>query len=96
MNKEWSIEILAKALNMYCNLCIKTQTQHNNIQIKLLKSRAGSGDEMTLALVRDLQDQLLHFERQLVTKATDSRSDPDSGMVLLKLKQNTLLKYIVA
>ena len=77
---------------MYCHLCIKTQTQHNNIQIKLLKSRAGSGDEMTLALVRDLQDQLLHFECQLVTKATDSRSDPDSGMVLLKLKQITLLK----
>ncbi|KAH3831342.1 uncharacterized protein LOC127880025 [Dreissena polymorpha] len=55
-------------------------------KIKRLKSQAMSGDEMTLTLVHDLQDQLQHFERQLLEKERElkgfkpdyeSRSDPE-------------------
>ncbi|XP_053399085.1 uncharacterized protein LOC123558283 [Mercenaria mercenaria] len=51
-------------------------------KIKRLKSRASSGDEMTLTLVHDLQEQLLHFERQLKDKERELRnqhSDPESN-----------------
>lgn len=63
------------------------------VQIKRLKARATNGDEMTLTLVRDLQTQLHHFEKQLLeagrkkrTNDIGSQSAPETGYILISFE----------
>jgi len=59
----------------------------NALQIKRLKARATNGDEMTLTLVRDLQTQLQHFEKQLID--TNSRKEKKTSNFENHSAQNT-------